>query len=488
MLLQPLCGLLVLICAASATPQIRVGSDGELFIGNDADDVLVGSISIQSLNNTIASLVQTLAADRARNNAQVETLTSSLHTFECQLQAAGIDTESPTKTFDAVSARPSKLLDNDGAESDYFGSAVGIGVNMIVVGAYKDDDKGTDSGSVSVFQKNCVSGYYEQASKLVASDGDVDDWFGYAFAVAGDDIIVGASGDGDNGRDSGSAYVYKKDGTGTYAQVSKLYPENAGTADFFGWAMAGTDGMFVAGAYQEDTRAFNGGAAYVFEKNETGSYNQVSRLIASDGTAFDFFGSAVAAAPKMVVIGAYPKGFSRGAAYVFEGNATGYFQVSKLLANDGSTSDSFGWAVGAATGIAVVGAPFLDGPQGDNTGAAYVFQKEAGSYVQTDKLVAQDAAALDNFGRTVAVTSRLIVVGANQDDDKGSNSGGVYVFKQSSGSGSYTQVSKLVASDNGGAEHHFGWVVAATNRMVVVGAYLDNSTAFEAGSAYVFET
>jgi hypothetical protein len=138
------------------------------------------------------------------------------------------------------------------------------------------------SGAVYVFEKNS-SNMYEQLDKLVARDGAEDDFFGRFIAAAGSVVVVGASGTDDKGSRSGSAYVFERSDAGQYEQVSKLVASDGAADDTFGSAVATTaDGLVVVGARLKDDAR---GTAYVFEKNNTGQYEQVSKLMASDGVA-----------------------------------------------------------------------------------------------------------------------------------------------------------------------------------------------------------
>ena len=105
---------------------------------------------------------------------------------------------------------------------------------------------------------------------------------------------------------------------------------------------------------------------------------------------------------------------------------------------------------------------------------------QAANLSETDKLTADDAAVGDEFGTSVAVDGTMVVVGASEDDDGGSDSGSAYVFDCNSLS--CTQVSKLTASDAAQYDY-FGYSVAVAGTTVVVGAYGDD---FYSGSAYVF--
>ena len=94
-----------------------------------------------------------------------------------------------------------------------------------------------------------------------------------------------------------------------------------------------------------------------------------------------------------------------------------------------------------------------DDDKGSNSGSAYVFEmsdsSDATSWTQVAKLTADDGAAADNFGVSVAISDGTIVVGAYRDDDKGPNSGSAYVFEKSDSSDatSWTQAAKLTADD-----------------------------------------
>jgi hypothetical protein len=105
-----------------------------------------------------------------------------------------------------VTLEEAKLLASDGEAEDYFGLSVAISGDTVVVGAYRDEDQGSESGSAYVFEGSGVS--WSEQAKLLASDGVVNDYFGYSVAISGDTLVVGAFLDDDKGFDSGSAYVF----------------------------------------------------------------------------------------------------------------------------------------------------------------------------------------------------------------------------------------------------------------------------------------
>ena len=216
---------------------------------------------------------------------------------------------------------------------------------------------------------------------------------------------------------------------------------------------------------------------------------QLAKLLAADGATYDYFGWSVSVSGSLIVVGANgddDKGSNSGSAYVFEKGADGAVtQLAKLTAADGWGGDNFGWSV-AVSGSLIVVSAIYDDDKGSNSGSAYVFEKGAdGAVTQLAKLTAADGAADDNFGWSVAVSGSLIVVGAIYDDDKGSNSGSAYVFEKGA-DGAVTQLAKLTAADGWGGDQ-FGYSVAVSGSLIVVSAIYDDDKGSASGAAYVFE-
>ena len=109
---------------------------------------------------------------------------------------------------------------------------------------------------------------YLQSTKLTAVDGAVYDYFGYSLSIDGDTIVIGAFRDDDKVTDSGSAYVFTRDTAGDLAsgwtQVTKLVADDGASGDYFGRFVYVDSGMIVIGAYVDDDKGANSGSAYVF--------------------------------------------------------------------------------------------------------------------------------------------------------------------------------------------------------------------------------
>ena len=283
----------------------------------------------------------------------------------------------------ATYAQVAKLTAADAAASDLFGNSVAIDGATILVGAYGDDDGASGSGSAYVFRTSDGGATYDQVAKLTASDGAEWDYFGKSVAIDGDTVVVAAYGDDDAGDRSGSVYVFRTtDGGATYGQVAKLTASDAAAGDFFGASVAVAGDTVLVGASGDDDGGDASGSVYIFRTSDGATYAQVAKLTAADAAANDRFGGSVAIDGGTIVIGSSyddDGGTSTGSAYVFrtsDGGAT-YGQVAKLTASDAASFDYFGCSVAIAGATIVVGA-YQDDDGGDASGSAYLFS-EAGS-------------------------------------------------------------------------------------------------------------
>jgi hypothetical protein len=328
---------------------------------------------------------------------------------------------------------------------------------------------------------------WQRQPKLFASDGESWDFFGSSIAVSGDCMVIGANRDGDNGSASGSAYVFRFDGS-TWTQQAKLLALDGEPTDFFGSCVAVSGDIAVIGAYGDDDRGFMAGSAYVFGFGGS-SWTQQAKLLASDGEMLDAFGSSVAVSGQAVLVGAPgddDKGSVGGAVYVFGLDDSNWVQQAKLYAGDGAESDSFGASLALFGETAVIGAPGND-DNGADSGSAYVFGFGEPNWIEQAKLLPSDGAVSDRFGQSTAISGNVMVIGASGDDDNGSASGSAYVFRFNGSS--WAQQAKLLASDGGESDVLGGAVAVSDDTVAVNSRGSDSVYVFRyEGSRWVQET
>ncbi len=179
------------------------------------------------------------------------------------------------------------------------------------------------------------------------------------------------------------------------------------------------------------------------------------------------------------------RGFSRPHGVRCDIGAFELFQMpqeAKLTAGDGASGDLFGQFVSLSADTMVVGAQ-TDDDNGSDSGSAYVFVNSSAAWTQQAKLVSSDIGAGDNFGGSAAISGETIAMGARLNDDAGTDSGSAYVFVRSGNA--WSQQAKLTSADAAGGDQ-FGESVAIDGDTVVVGARFDDDNGGDSGSAYVF--
>ena len=128
--------------------------------------------------------------------------------------------------------------------------------------------KNSGSGAAYVFDRNQGGpSNWGEVAKLTASDGAAGDQFSWlAAAISGHAVVVGAFWDDDGGSDSGSAYVFERDrgGPNNWGEVAKFTTSDAATNDRFGHSVAISGDTSVGGAYLDNVSAIDDGPAYVF--------------------------------------------------------------------------------------------------------------------------------------------------------------------------------------------------------------------------------
>ena len=274
----------------------------------------------------------------------------------------------------------------------------------------------------------------------------------------------------------------------TPAEEVKLLADNGAPNDFFGYSVALSGDTAVIGATKvdDDIRGVDVGAAYVFTRSGN-SWHQQAMLTADDAEAKDEFGGKVALSGNTAVIGAIfhdDKGDNSGSAYVFTRSGTTWSQQAKLTAADTAADDAFGQSIALSGDTVVIGAPH-DDDKGYDSGSVYVFTRSGTTWSQQVKLTAADGAEGDVFGISIAFSGDTIVIGADLNDEKALNAGAVYVFTRSGSS--WSQQAKLTAAD--GAETDiFGVRVALSGDTVLISARRDDDDVMgiDAGSAYIF--
>ncbi len=347
-----------------------------------------------------------------------------------------------------------------GPNTGFADDGLAISGEFAAVGASFND------GSVRVYRFDGSA--WTQTQVLTASDAD-NSLFGGWVALDGDRMMIGAILDDDGGPLTGAAYFFEYDGS-SWVERQKLVASDPQPADFFGINLELSGDVAVIGANGKVSRP---GAAYVF-RYDGSTWVEEQKLVASDAVPSDQFGNRIAVDGEACLIGTPGASGTGGAAYYFRYNGSTWVEEQKITPSQPVAGNGFGSGVALDGGLAMIGAV----GDSNSTGAAFAFEYNGSTWLQTQKLVGSGASSNEQFGSSVALEGGIAAIGSWRDNNVGS----CYVFRRAASMWSEDQ--RILASD-AGASDNFGSNVALSESFLFVAA---ESADGGAGAAYMFST
>jgi FG-GAP repeat/Secretion system C-terminal sorting domain len=351
---------------------------------------------------------------------------------------------------------------------------------------------------------------WNTSAKFSPSDKTLGDTFGCDVSISGNYAIVGASGEDEDANGSntlsnaGSAYIFFFNGS-EWVEQQKIVASDREADDNFGFKVDISGDYAIVGAFREASSA---GAAYIFVRNGS-TWSEQQKIVASDRTAGDRFAYSLDIDGDYAIVGAYLEDdnvagadtkSNAGSAYIFYRSGVTWTQQQKILAGDRAIDDYFGFSVSISGDYSIVGAYREDEDASglntlSNSGSAYIFIRSGVTWTQQQKIVAGDRAGNENFAYSVAISGPDVIVGAYNDnkDENGSNpitsAGSAFIFVRSGTT--WTQQQKIVAFDRASYDN-YGGVVSISGDYSVVGSFYSSLDANGenymemAGAAYVY--
>jgi len=356
-----------------------------------------------------------------------------------------------------------------GFYADYFGWSVAVvGSDRVLIGAPYDDWPAYDAGAAYLFGTNGTL-----LTPITNPLWSTNDYFGHSVAAVGNDkVLVGAVTASTGAGQAGAAYLFDTSGN----PLTTFTNPTPNLNDYFGWSVAavGHDRVLVS-AIWDDTGATDTGSAYLFTTGGT----LLTTLTNPTPAYQDEFGYSVAAiGADRLLIGA--RGDSRGAAYagvayLFSTNGT---LLTTFTNPTPQSFDNFGTSVAAVgNDRLIVGAP-SDNTGATDAGAAYLFSTN-GTLLTT--FTNPTPAYQDSFGISVAAAGTdQVLIGAHRDDTGAIDAGAAYLFTTSG------TLVKTITNPAPEAYDWFGFSVAASSDLVLIGAYADSTGTASAGAAHLY--
>lgn len=331
---------------------------------------------------------------------------------------------------------------------------------------------------------------------VAADDPGAGDLFACALSLSREGTLVVGSvledGDDDLVTDSGSIYVFRRQG-GDFVQIDKLRASDAAPEHRLGFSVSvdPTGDRLAAGAIFHDAAGDNAGAAYVFRR-EGDDWVEEARLIPDAVGPFDQLGHSVALSGDVLAVGAPgddTRADAAGTVYVFERGATGWVLAAMLTAGQGdNVGDGLGFSVALDGDTLLAGAPFAD----DGLGAVHVFMPTIEGWQEVQRLTAPQRRAGALFGAALALDGDQAVIGARLHDDArledgvGDRAGAAWTFRRAGGVWSVEQQLPLQQLPEPGLDerNEFGMSVALDGDALAVGARFADVGATDTGAVY----
>jgi hypothetical protein len=315
-----------------------------------------------------------------------------------------------------------RLTADDGAAGRLFGISVALdGTDTAYVGSANAATGAlSGTGAVYVFERN-ASGW-AQTAKLTTLDAEINDFFGAAIAIDGESLLVGAPGDTVGGVMRGSVVSFARQG-GVWVEGAKLFEPDAVRADGYGWSLALAGDLLLVGAPALDALQARGGSAYLYERDGA-RWTRRQRFQATAPVLPDGFGFAVELGlaneghgSDVAFFGAplqeVDDVLGRGAVHVSTRGASGWGAPSQLASSTMGVTDALGWSLALGNGVLYAGAPITDTPASGPSppGAVFRYQRTGSDWIEVAGIAPSDSPGAQ-FGRALAAHGSQLLIGA----------------------------------------------------------------------------
>jgi hypothetical protein len=319
-----------------------------------------------------------------------------------------------------------KLLANDLAAQDQFGTAVLLQDDWLMVGApLQDQAPHYEAGSIYWFTKQ--GNQWQQFRRIQASDPSQYKGFGRSLALGQEQLFVGAVGDNEAGDGAGAVYVMELQ-QGLWRHSQKITPPRDADHQGFGQQLiTAGEWLFVTARYDGLT-ADSVGAVHVYHQDNLATPRQTLLPNHPGGLSF---GRGIGAIDSEVLIGLYiDAGLdTRYAVEVFRFDGQQWAFHQRLDPDLGTAGlAKFGQGISVYQDHALIGSP-QGLVAGTETGLARLYRRQGANWSEALTLTPTNATAGDGFAGEVLLSADKMVVAATGDDFRGYNAGAVRVYR-----------------------------------------------------------
>lgn len=374
--------------------------------------------------------------------------------------------------FSQTSELQCQLIDKEANTNENFGESVAIYGEYAVIGTPKKSNIG------AAFVYKLSENGWILHSKLIPPPKDTIANFGTSVAIYGKYVIVGAS----TGNDAVYVYELKEN---KWVQQTKLVTPNSSSSTNNGKVIDIYNDKIAIGTNKDPENGKSSGAVYVYQKEDK-NWIFKEKLMASNGSSMDLFGSSIAIYDNYIAVGApqfKPKNINQGSAfgtvYMFKYENSGWIETAHLLCNNPESNSKFGYSVALNQNHLVVGTPYERGVRMPS-GVAYVFEKKNDNWTQSERLIGNENYA-ENFGWSVAISDNsTIIIGAINGLNRKKRTGVAYIYDQT--------MRKVIIKDvQAKYGNNFGNSVSIFDSHFIIGANKFHTGKSGAGKALIYK-
>ena len=377
---------------------------------------------------------------------------------------------------------------SDAAASDYFGMAVAMDGDTVVVGAPYEN---SNAGAVYVYVRDASGDGFTEQAKLTRTTNTANHYFGMNLDISGNRLVVGAYYDGTS--QSGAVYHFIRNGS-TWDGPYSISEPTISAGDNFGSAVALDGTTLVVGAS-------GGNKAYVYEWGSLGcgslcgingeGWKHEATLQEGTGTAFQggidvsVDGDLIAVADEnwSSSCGAYC--YAQGRVHMYYRNGSGDWNLDATLTRAGGSSwESFGRSVSLSSNRVAIGVPAFHYGAIPDTGAVYVYTRDSDSFAAAStwtgvQVLSNTIGNGEYFGASVSMDEGRLFVVSLESNSTGElfvlREDGTWAFEETVGGGISTGIN---------SNHEWEAAGAIEGETLVYGQAKDNSNR---GKVFLFE-
>jgi FG-GAP repeat/Secretion system C-terminal sorting domain len=361
---------------------------------------------------------------------------------------------------------------------------------------------------IILFSTHASGQFVDQVQKIHASDAEEGENFGYHVQIFDDYAFVSAPDEGtklsQGATTEGAVYVYKRDHNGDWNESQKLVGSKRDRYDTFGSGIERSGNTLIIGAHSHpfDAQGNNeieyAGAVYIFELDESGNWNEVQKLVASDRQSYGYFGIDVGISGDYAIVGSYAQKLDEtgknplkeaGAAYIFKRDEDGIWtEQKKIVSPQRQLNGRYGQTVFISGNIIAVGAPHesrdpCGGNNLTNAGAVYMYElDDRGKCDFAQKIVQSNRQEYESFGLEIGISANELIVGTPYIVVEGKKHAGAVYYFQKDTNNLWCEKQKIV-SPFPKEKFYFGQSLRIQDNTLLVGSGWGSSNN---GTAYLF--